>query len=360
MDEPVLRADVGHRLTRVHLDASVEVGREIVGLVGPSGAGKSTLLRAIAGAFSPERGVIRLGQRVLFDRAQGTNVPPDRRRVGLVFQDGALFPHLTVAENVAFGVSKGRRLARPRRRERAMTMLERFGLAAVAGSKPVGLSGGERRRTALARALAAEPEALLLDEPFTGLDVSTKAHVSSEVARLVGAASLPVVLVAHEFADVVGLAGRVAVMESGRIVQTGTPAELLAAPETPFVAALTGVNYVPGTASRRGDLTEVRAADGGALLLSTDVTTGRVAAIVAPWDVALSVEAPGGSALNSVTGPVVHLTGVGNRVRVAVAGPPTIVAEVTDESARRLGLAPGVRVVASWKATGTRLVDVGG
>jgi ABC-type sulfate/molybdate transport systems ATPase subunit len=359
VDEPILRADVGHRLTRVELDARVEVGREIVGLVGPSGAGKSTFLRAIAGTFAPERGVIRLGERVLFDRDRRTNVPPERRRVGLVFQDGALFPHLTVAENVAFGVSKGQRRSRTGRLERATSMLDRFGLAALAGTKPDGLSGGERRRAALARALAAEPDALLLDEPFTGLDVSTKAHVSAEVARLVREANLPVILVAHEFEDVVGLVARVAVMESGRVVQTGTPAELLAGPETPFVAALTGVNYVPGSAFRRGDLTEVRAVEGTAVLLSTDAAAGPVAAIVAPWDVAISVEAPAGSALNSVTGPVVHLAGVGNRVRVAVAGPPTIVAEITDESARRLALSPGVRVVASWKATGTRLVRVG-
>ena len=112
MDEPILRADVGHRLTRVYLDARVEVGREIVGLVGPSGAGKTTFLRAIAGTFAPERGVIRLGGRVLFDRDRRTNVPPERRRVGLVFQDGALFPHLTVAENVAFGISNRGRPSR--------------------------------------------------------------------------------------------------------------------------------------------------------------------------------------------------------------------------------------------------------
>jgi molybdate transport system ATP-binding protein len=361
VDEPVLRAVFGHRVGGLGFDDGLEAGPGVLGLVGPSGAGKTTLLRVIAGLATPAapRAGVMLGDRVLFDSARGVNVPPEGRRVGLMFQEGALFPHLTVAQNVAFGMRDGGPHGGRDRRRRVQETLERFGLAPLATRRPDALSGGERRRVALARALAAEPEALLLDEPFTGLDVETKARVTSEVARHVRDAGMPVVLVAHEFADVAGLASRVAVMEAGRIVQSAPPLELVAAPLTPFVAALAGVNFIRGVASRRGDLTHIRPREGGAVLVSTDAGSGEVAAVVSPWDVAVSVEPPGGSALNSVVGPVVHLTTVGNRVRVSVGSIPLVVAEVTEQSARRLGLAPGMRVVASWKATGTRLVRVG-
>jgi molybdate transport system ATP-binding protein len=166
------------------------------------------------------------------------------------------------------------------------------------------------------------------------------------------------VLVSHDFADVVGLADRVAVMEAGRIVQTGTASELLEAPASPFVAALTGVNWFPGRASRRGHLTIVDVS--GTMLASTEEAGGAVAAVVSPWDVAVSRERPGGSALNALAGPIVRLTTLGNRVRVTVGSEPSVVAEITDESVGRLGLAAGAVVVATWKATGTRLVPLGG
>jgi molybdate transport system ATP-binding protein len=267
--------------------------------------------------------------------------------VGLLFQEGALFPHMTVGQNVAFGM-------RDRRRGDLTGMLERFGLRALGRERVARLSGGERQRVALARAVASEPEALLLDEPLSALDAVTKSTIAGELTRHLRALALPTILVSHDYADVVGLADRVAVMEAGRIAQTGTAADLLAAPVSPFVAALTGVNWFRGVAARRGDLTVVRAQ--GSLLLSTEPVDGPVAAVVSPWDVALSFGRPEGSALNALAGPVVRLSTIGNRSRVTVGSRPAIVAEVTEESARRLGLGPGVAVVATWKATGTRLV----
>jgi molybdate transport system ATP-binding protein len=167
--------------------------------------------------------------------------------------------------------------------------------------------------------------------------------------------------VSHDFADVVGLAGRIAVMEDGRIVQLGSAADLLQAPVSPFVAALTGVNYFAGVAVGHGDVTEVRSslAESEAVFLSTDGATGPVGVVVYPWDVALSTAPLDGSQRNALSGPVSRITGVGNRVRVTVASRPVIVAEVTDEAVRALGIAPGKSVVASWKATGTRLVPAG-
>jgi molybdate transport system ATP-binding protein len=200
---------------------------------------------------------------------------------------------------------------------------------------------------------------LLLDEPVSSLDAATKAGVAAELSGHLRSLALPTILVSHDFADVVGLTDRIAVMEAGRVVQTGTGHELLEAPVSPFVAALTGVNFFQGVARRRGGLTEVvHSSSGQARFLSTDPGEGPVGVAVLPWEVALSLGRPEGSALNALAGPVSRVTGVGNRMRVTVASLPPVVAEVTDESVHRMGLAPGVPVVASWKATGTRLVPM--
>jgi molybdate transport system ATP-binding protein len=332
----------------------LEVGPETVALVGPSGAGKSSVLRAVAGLLDPDEGRIALGGRVLFDSASGIGLAPDSRRVGMVFQDGALFPHMSVANNVAYGV---RRLGRWGNRPdlpRAKIILDRFGISDLATARPPELSGGERQRVALARAVAADPDILLLDEPLSALDTVTKAAVAGELGRHFRELRLPTILVSHDFADALGLAQRIAVMEAGRIAQIGTAAELLQAPTSAFVAALTGVNYFAGMARPVGDLTEVAVHSGR--VLSTDQADGPVAVVVYPWDVALSKVRPEGSALNALFGPVERVTAIGNRVRVTVGSHPSIVAEVTEDSARHLDLSPGRPVVATWKATGTRLV----
>jgi ABC-type sulfate/molybdate transport systems ATPase subunit len=162
--------------------------------------------------------------------------------------------------------------------------------------------------------------------------------------------------VSHDFQDVVGLADRIAVMEAGSVVQSGTAAELLESPASQFVAAFTGVNFFHGTAGPHGELTAIASSEGDATFLSTDAASGVVGVVVYPWEVAISMNAPDGSALNTLVGPIRRLAAVGNRVRVTVGSRPPVVAEITEESAARLGLGPGVSVVATWKATGTRLV----
>ena len=324
-------------------------------LVGPSGAGKTTALRVVAGLRRPVRGRVALGEEVWLDTETGVDLPPERRRVGLVFQQLALFPHLTVEQNVVYGP-----LALGHGRDgvgRANDLMETFGIGHLRSARPGELSGGERQRVALARTLAADPAALLLDEPLSALDPHTKSAVAGELAGHVRGAGLPVLIVSHDFADVLGLADRVSVIEDGTIAQEGSPAELLQAPSSAFVAAFTGVNYLPGLASRRGPLTEVRAAEGGARFVSADPAAGPVGVVVPPWDVELSAaRPPGGSALNALMGPVAKVAGVANRIRVTVGSSPPIVAEITEESFRRMRLGPGVVVVATWKATGTRLV----
>jgi molybdate transport system ATP-binding protein len=350
--DPVLEVELRHRLSRLDLAADLAVGHETLALIGPSGSGKSSVLRAVAGLLRPQRGRVVVGGRVLLDTDRGVDVPPEERRVGLVFQEGALFPHLTVARNVGYGIRGG--ASRPQRAAQVRRVLERFAIGHLASARPGRLSGGERQRVALARAVAAEPDVLLLDEPVAALDPGTRVGVTTELAGHLRSLGLPSVLVSHDAADVVGLADRIAVIEAGRIVQRGTAAELLQAPASPFVAAFTGVNYFRGVAARRGHVTEVRTE--GAILTSTDEAEGPVGAVVPPWDVSLSASRPEGSALNALEGPVARVVTVGNRVRVTVGSRPPIVAEITEDSARRLDVAPGVPLVATWKATGTRLV----
>ena len=321
------------------LDVELTVGREVVALVGPSGAGKTTLLRAIAG-LQPALGRISVEGDDWLDSARGIDLPAEQRSVGLVFQEYALFPHLTVRKNVEFG------------RKGGAALLERFGLATLADAKPRELSGGERQRVALARALAPDPAVLLLDEPLSALDAHTRGEVRAELQQLLREADRPTLVVTHDFEDAATLATQVGVVVQGRLRQLGTPAELVASPADPFVASLTGANVLRGRARRAQELTELELPT-GELIRSTDPAEGDAVAIVYPWEVTLSRTSPDDSAQNHITGVVASLVPVGNRVRARV-GPLT--AEITTDSAERLGLQVGGTAVASFKATATRLL----
>jgi molybdate transport system ATP-binding protein len=352
----MLALDAQTALGALELDVALEVApAECLALVGPSGAGKTSVLRIVAGLMRPDSGWVRCDGEPWLDTERGVSLAPDRRRVGFLFQDYALFPNLCAWRNVAYGMD---RVPRAQRRVRALELLERFGMAALAEARPRTLSGGERQRVSLARALAREPRALLLDEPLSALDARTRALASRELAALLRAAGVPAILVTHDFEEAALLADRVAVIDGGRIVQTGTAAELAAAPGSAFVADLTGAVVLAGTARPDGTgLTEVEL-DGGGRVTSTDVAAGSVAVTVHPWEVSLErggAEATG-SAQNRLPVTVASVAQIGNRVRVGLMATQPLTAELTEAAARDLGLVPGAAAVAVWKATATRLI----
>ena len=207
-------------------------------IIGPNGAGKSTALLAIAGALPIDSGHVRLGSRLLADPGLSIDLPSAERGIGMVFQGYALFPHLTVRDNVAFGLRAQRR-GRVEIRRSTEEWLSRVGLADLAERRPGELSGGQAQRVALARALAAQPRALLLDEPLAALDVEGRDAVRADLARHVRDVGVATIVVAHDRADVAALAEQVIVVEQGRVTQRGTLAELAASPATEFVRRFT-------------------------------------------------------------------------------------------------------------------------
>jgi molybdate transport system ATP-binding protein len=213
---------------------------------------------------------------------------------------------------------------------------------------------------ALARALARSPRALLLDEPLSALDPRTRARASRSLAEVLRSAGVPALLVTHDFGEAALLGDRVAVIDAGRVVQTGSARQLAAAPASAFVADLTGAVVLVGDARPGPDGLTVVAVDGGGEVTSTDPGGGRVAVSVHPWEIALAAAdaTVEGSAQNRLLGTVSSVTHVGNRVRVGVEAAQPLVAEVTEPAVRELGLRPGLRVAATWKAAATRLVAV--
>jgi molybdate transport system ATP-binding protein len=354
----VLRVDARARLGALDLDVALETPPGgCLALAGPSGAGKTSILRVVAGLLRPREGRVACGDEVWLDTARGIDVPPEERRCGYLFQEYALFGHLRAWQNVAYGL---RDTPRAQRRRRAHELLERFGVGELADARPRTLSGGERQRVALARAVARRPAALLLDEPLAALDPRTRAGAGRELAALLRDAEVPALLVTHDFTEAALLGDRVGIVDRGRVIQAGTAGELAAAPASAFVADFTGATVLTGEAAPGADgLTRV-ALDGGGSVASVEPGQGRVAVSVYPWEVALDAPeaVPTGSAQNHVVAEVVSVTAVGNRIRVGMATPQPLVAEITGPSARELALEPGARVVATWKAAATRVLPL--
>jgi molybdate transport system ATP-binding protein len=345
------------RLGALELDVAVraEAG-ECLALAGPSGAGKTSVLRIAAGLLRPAAGRVVCADAVWLDTAAGVDVPAEQRRCGYVFQEYALFAHLSAWRNVAYAL---REMPRREREPRARAALERFGLAARADDRPATLSGGERQRVAVARALARRPAVLLLDEPLSALDARTRAAATRELAGVIRAAEVPVLLVTHDFTEAALLGDRVAVMDGGRVVQEGTASELAAAPASAFVADFTGAVVLTGSAQPEADGATLVRLDGGGEVRSLAPGEGPVAVSVYPWEITLAPpDAPAvDSARNHLGVEVVSVTTVGARVRVGLSAPQPLVAEVSEASARALGLRPGTRAVASFKAAATRVLQ---
>lgn len=334
------------RLTRGSLVLDLEVAAdegEVVAVLGPNGAGKTSLLRALAGLLPLAEGRITLDRTVLEDPGAKIFVPPEQRPVGMVFQDYLLFPHLSVLENVAFGL---RSRGVPAATTRARGWLERMGLLDLAEVRPAALSGGQAQRVALARALATDPRLLLLDEPLAALDVSTRAQTRRDLRRHLATVSGIRLLVTHDPLEAMAIADRLMVIEGGRLVQSGRANEVTARPRSRYVADLVGVNLFRGRAKG----TEVELEAGGSLTVA-DQAEGDVFTVVHPRAVAVFRQRPDGTPRNVWPLRAGEIDLHGDRVRVRLVGAVTIVAEVTPAALADLGLAHGREVWAAVKAT---------
>jgi molybdate transport system ATP-binding protein len=269
----------------------------------------------------------------------------------MVFQDALLFPHLSVADNVAFGL-RTRKVAKAPARTSAEGWLARVGLEGLGNRRPAELSGGQAQRAALARALVVDPALLLLDEPLSALDARTRLTVRAELRRHLAEFAGSTVLVTHDPVDAMALADRVVVIEDGRIVQEGPPAEVARAPRTDYVARLVGLALLPGTAEGR----TVRL-EGGGVVAVADEASGPVFAAVRPESVALYLSPPHGSPRNVWPARLVSATPHGATVRCELAGEVPLIADVTATAFAELGLAPGAEVWATVKASEVSVYD---
>ena len=341
-----LDATVRLTLGALALDMELAIGEgEVVALLGPNGAGKTTLLRAIAGLVPLTSGQVKLDRTVLEDASTGDYVPTEQRSIGVVFQDYLLFPHLTVLDNVAFGL-RSRGTAARQASAAAAQWLDRVGLSSYARERPDALSGGQRQRVALARALAPEPRLLLLDEPLAALDVTTRAEVRRDLKRHLASFPGLRLVVTHDPLEAAALADRLVVMEGGKLVQTGTPAEVTEHPRSQYVADLVGVNLLRGQAGHGS----VRL-PGGSVIAAAGAESGDVFAVVHPRAIALHRLHPEGSPRNVWPGRVSGIELLGGRVRVRIDGDVAVVAEVTPAALLELQLEEGGEVWLSFKAT---------
>ncbi len=322
------------------LDVRLHAGTgEVVALLGPNGAGKTTALRALAGLHPLTAGWLRLGGVELDHPDARRFVPPERRPVGVVFQDYLLFPHLTARDNIAFGPRR-QGLPRQAARARADRWLDRVGLAGYAGRRPRQLSGGQAQRVALARALAVHPTLLLLDEPLAALDARTRLDTRAELHRHLAAHAGAAVLVTHDPLDALALADRLVIVEDGRMVQEGDPATVTGRPRTDYVARLVGLNLHRGRADGR----VVQLAD-GFTVPTAERLHGDAFVVFPPTAVTLHPHLPDGVvARHTWPATVAGVHRHGDHLRVQLNGAVSTVADVTPAVAAGLRLLPGQQV----------------
>jgi molybdate transport system permease protein len=319
-----------------------------IAVVGPNGAGKTTLLRALLGLTPRAHAALTLGT------VDVSRLPAHRRGVAWVPQDGALFPHLSALSNTAYGL-RARGVPRKEARRSAQQWLDRLGVGALAHRRPAEVSGGQAQRIALARALASRPRLLLLDEPLSALDQTTRARVRHTLRTHLAGFGGVCLIVTHDPVEAVSLADRVLVLDEGRALQDAPPAEVARHPRSPWVARMLGRNAWPGESAEGG----LRLSGGGLLVVADPLPPAAEAlAIIAPEAVSVHRERPGGSPRNVWPGTVREVTSSGSRLRLLITSEeaPDLVAEVTPQAAAELGLADGVPVWTSVKATEVTVV----
>jgi molybdate transport system ATP-binding protein len=328
----------------LEVDLYIEEGKTVA-LLGPNGAGKTTTVSAIVGLSPITRGHIRLGPEVLDDPANGVFVLPERRRIGTVFQDYLLFPHLSVVENIAFGLrshGSGRAEATARARDWA----GRMGLGGTEDLRPGELSGGQAQRVAVGRALAIEPDLLLLDEPLAALDVTTRVALRRTLADHLRDFEGPRLLITHDPTEAFLLADEICVIEEGVITQVGNAEEIRLRPKTRYAADLAGSNLISGVAG--GGRVDTGSQE---LHIANHDVSGRVLLTVRPNSISLHRSQPEGSQRNTWATTVQVVEHLGDRVRVGTSGPLPLTVEVTKEASESLGLHGGLAVWVAVKAT---------
>jgi len=333
-------------------DVSLEIGsNEYFIILGPTGAGKTVLLETIAGIYSPDKGRIFLGDREI------TSTEPRSRNIGMVYQDYMLFPHLTVRDNIAFGLRQRKipLIEQHAMVEKICTLLE---IQHLAERYPGSLSGGEQQRVALARALVLEPEILLLDEPMSALDRRTRERMRMELSRIQRLTGTTLIQITHHFDDVFALADRIAIMQDGRIVQTGETSEVFLHPSDTFVAEFLGIgNIIRGSSSRTGNIAQITTGRGPVFYAASNIF-GEVVATLHAEDVILSLEPFTSSARNCLFGTVSEVIPFGSMIRVILDVGFPLTALLTRESCHDLHLEQGSKVYATFKASAVHVIPI--
>lgn len=364
-----------------HLTATLEAesGKTTV-LLGESGSGKSTILRLLAGLLSLEKGRIVVDGISYVDTEKHLVVPPQERPFGYVFQDYVLFPHLSVFENVAFGL-RAQHIARTVIRDRVEHVLAQVQLSGLQGRRPAQLSGGQQQRVALARALVLQPELLLLDEPLSALDIQTRRETRQELRRILTEAGITTLLVTHDYLDALVFGHQIVVLDHGQVIQQGSQQDLMERPQSSYVAELVGLNFWRGRIVRRekgtdalctielgdeqsGRIIELEASLDGQTQTADGPQIGEEAAVVIdPRSITLHRQPPEGSARNLIQGAIVQIIPVGRgtqghmRVTLRVEDfPYPLTAEVTMASVTQLNLQEGISVYATFKAVEAQVV----
>jgi molybdate transport system ATP-binding protein len=341
-----LHARVRTQLGSLGLECNISVEANVtVAVLGPNGAGKTTLLRVIAGLVPLDEGRIEVDGAVFEDTATRTWLTPETRRVGFVFQNHGLFPHLSVLDNVAFGL-RARGVDRKTANTKAHEWLERVDLGRYATSRPAALSGGQSQRAALARVLVTDPDVLLLDEPLAAVDASARLELRRALREHLSTFTAVRLIVTHDPLEAASLAERVVVLEDGRVTQEGPFGDVSARPRSPWIARVVGLNLLRGAVSSGALLLD----DGSSLTVATSVQ-GPALATIQPRAVALYRQPPDGSPRNVLRCKVAGVDPEGDRWRIRLDGPFPLVAEVTPAAAAELRLAEGGEVFAVVKAT---------
>jgi molybdate transport system ATP-binding protein len=351
----MLHLNVTKRLRHFPVSVNLSLGADITVLLGPSGHGKTTFLNMIAGITVPDKGHVSLDGVTLFDSRGRTNVSMERRGIGFVFQDYALFPNKTVFENVAYGL-RARGVSGLDIAERVAQELTRLQIRELRDAKPAQLSGGQRQRVALARTLVTRPRIMLLDEPLSALDVQLRSKVRGELRALLKQLAVPSVIVTHDPLDAVGLADDVLVMEGGQIIQRGSYESLLAAPRSTFVADFVESNALSGQLESFCEDGEsaIRISPTAVIYANTALADERQTVVIHPWDISLSRSPIQSSIRNMLPAKVIGICPLRDRVRVLLDIGVSLTAEISSASLNLLGITVGTEVYASFKTTAVK------